>query len=142
MIEQKQLFKHNPPHTFGDCQRTVLACLLNKKPEEIPNFGEHYEDGLVFFAKVKEYLASQGLGLATIYYNCKLEELLQMMGAVNPDVYYMLGGASKNGTNHVVVAKGGAIVWDTAIDDSGIVGHADNGHYSVEFIVPSFMIGE
>lgn len=136
MIKQKQLFRHNPPETFGDCQRTVIACLLNKRQVDVPNFGVFYEDGEKFFREVDAYLATQGLARVTIYYACKLDEVLAMMGAVNPTAYYILGGASKNGTNHVVIGLGGAIAWDPAIDNSGIVGPADNGHYSVEFLVP------
>lgn len=136
MIKQKQLFKHNPTATYGDCQRTVIACLLNKRPEEVPNFGIHYGDVPRFFAEMKAYLRSQGYAMVTFHFDCLLSDLLMAMGATNPDSYYMLGGSSKNGCNNVVIGLGSEIVWDTAIDNSGIVGPADNDHYSVDFLVP------
>lgn len=140
MIKHKQLFKHNPPHSYGDCQRTVYACLLDKNPEDIPNFGLHYGDGAKFYQAVDEYLTSQNLARICIAFQDKLENILKSMHSQNPDVYYMLSGRSKNDTNHIVICLNDSIYWDTAIDDSGIVGPCDTGYYWVDFLVPSFLV--
>ena len=39
MLLHKQMYRHNPPESFGDCHRTVYACLLGKPLESIPNSG-------------------------------------------------------------------------------------------------------
>jgi hypothetical protein len=46
------------------------------------------------------------------------------------------------GTAHVVIALNDAIVWDPALDDSGIVGPADDGYYWIEFLVPAQILAE
>lgn len=138
MIKQKQLFRHNPPETCGDCQRTVIACILDQAPEEIPNFGIHYEDGAQFKKALDEYLATRGLFLISFAYDISLEELQAYMKIAHPGVYYMLTGTSANGTHHVVIGLDDKIHWDPAIDDSGIVGPCNTGYYWIEFLVPTF----
>ena len=63
------------------------------------------------------------------------ENIFDYMNDFNGGIYYILTGKSKNGTNHCVICKNGGIVWDPAIDDSGIVGPTTDGHYSIEFLV-------
>ena len=48
---------------------------------------------------------------------------------------YGLVGLSRNGTNHIVICKEDQIVWDPAIDDSGIVECGSDGLWWLEFIV-------
>ena len=39
MIKQKQIYRHLPEAgQIGDCARTVIACLLDLHPCEVPHF--------------------------------------------------------------------------------------------------------
>lgn len=143
---QKQLFSHNPPHSYGDCQRTVFACLLDMKPEDIPNFGIHIGNAAAWDIAVDDFLVSQNLYFTRVYYSgdIGLEAVLRTQKLTNPGMYYMLVGESRNGVNHVVIGLNDKIIHDPSIDNSGIVGpctgevEADR-MYCVEFLVPLFM---
>ena len=63
-----------------------------------------------------------------------MDQVLTTVGAMNPGLHHLFSGTSKNGTNHVVIARDGAIVHDTALDDAGIVGPTDTGYWLVEFL--------
>lgn len=138
MIYSKQLFYHQPDRgSIGDCHRTAIACLLDLEPEQVPHFGEHhFGDGAAFNRAVRQFLAGRGLVPVDVIYGCSLEELLAMMGHMNPTARYLLGGRSANGVNHTVVGCGGRIEWDPSMDDSGIVGPCDDGFYWVTWLVP------
>lgn len=140
MYKVKQKFKHNPPETYGDCQRTVLACLLEVPPDSIPNFGVYYGKDKEWEEALTNWLKSRGLDTIQTIYDGDLEKVLRTQKNINPGRYYMLCGVSANGTNHVVIGLDDQIVWDPAIDDSGIVGPSNQtGYYHVEFLVPRFM---
>ena len=72
-------------------------------------------------------------------FQCEPAEVLTLMKAMNPGVYYMLSGESRTGCNHVVIALDDEIVWDPSLDDSGIIGRCDDGFTWVEFLVPASM---
>ena len=142
MLFNKQLFKHNPENgIIGDCHRTAIACILNLQPEDVPHFmGEFWlEDVANGTCKANkafdDWLESKNLLIANTPYECSLEVLLECQSVQNPKAIYILGGTSKNGTNHSVVAKGGEIIWDPAIDSSDIVGPMDDGFYWVSYLV-------
>lgn len=138
MIYNKQLYKHNPPESYGDCSRTVIACILNLSPSEVPNFSEGLgpNTGEQQHERTLEWLRTQGYAMYETVFDCDLQTVLNYHRQLNPDIYYMLTGKSKNGTGHVVVCKNDEIVWDPAIDDSGIVGPADDGLYWVSVLIP------
>jgi hypothetical protein len=136
MTPRKQLYRHNPPETYGDGARTCIACLLDVAPEEVPNFSElHWEDKPGWDKAESEYLGSKGYARAQFGYSCGLEEMLAYMKSVNPGVYYILLGTSRNGTPHDVICLDDKIVWDPSQDDSGIVGPVE-GSYFVTILVP------
>lgn len=143
MIKQKQLYLHNPSDgVYGDCHRTVIACLLDKHPEEVPNFADSWDDIGEWYRRVDDYLKTQGLSSVNVLYHSTLDQLLASQGNINKNAYYMLSGTSSNGTGHVVICKGGEIYWDPAIDDSGIVGPGDDGFYWVTYLIPLTMTDE
>lgn len=150
MIPQKQLYRHRPEvGEIGDCHRTVLACLLNLNPLEVPHFGEmdwdienkcFKEDGS-FHRYVKDYLYTKGLTTIDILFDCTLENVLQHLGCINPNIYYILGGISNNSVNHSVIGCGGEIIWDPGIDNPGIIGPCKpDGYYWVTYLVPILMV--
>ena len=142
MIKQKQLFRHNPGEgVFGDCWRTCIACLLNLQPEAVPHFmPEHWEDSGTATRKMQEFLRSMGYVLIDYAIDGKLEDVLISTGAINPGVYYMLGGTSRNDVGHSVICCDDGIEWDPSLDDSGIVGPMSDGYYWVSFLVSAIML--
>lgn len=142
MIKQKQIFKHDPSvGIYGDCHRTVLACLLNLHPESVPHFGAMYwNDTVAWDAAVLEFLKGFDLSLVRVMFDATIGTIFEHMDAINPNVYYMLTGKSRNNTHHIVICKGSEIIWDPAQDDSGIVGPCDDGYYWIEHLIPDFMV--
>lgn len=138
MIYRKQLFRHRPNiGEVGDCHRTAIACMLDLEPSLVPHFGlAFWEQPEKFHAAFEEWLSGRGYRTVTVAYSCTLEEVLQAQGHFQADVRYLLGGRSRNGTNHTVVGRGGRVEWDPSIDDSGIVGPCLDGHYWVTWLTP------
>lgn len=139
MTPQKQAFLHNPAEgTFGDCVRTCLASILDLERDTVPNFAEeHWENAVGFRAAMHEWLTTQGLRMIELPYQGEagLGLLLDHLNMVAPDMNVLLSGCSKNGTNHMVIARNGEIVWDTSIDASGIVGPCDDGYFWITFLI-------
>jgi len=135
MKHHKQLVKHDPANgTHGDCFRTILACLLDLEPLEVPHF---YESGVVEAGqrRVARWLAARGLTLVALPFDLSVNEVLGMMGVVNPRTLYMLCGRSPRGVNHVVIAHGGEIIHDANPVGGGLVSPCDDGFVWVELLV-------
>lgn len=127
MIKQKQLFRHDPDNgVIGDCFRTVLACLLDIKPDVFPHFGQTTWGDIPAFQKAyRDYLNLLfKLELVCIAYDgsMTLQEVLDLCSLSYGNAFYMLSGTSRNNVGHVVIAQGNAIYWDTSLDDSGLIG--------------------
>lgn len=141
MKPQKQLYRHNPEQgVYGDCHRTAIAIVLDLDAEDVPHFmdGNFYRKGGgpkandLFEAWLNER------GIATISFPFPGESLarvLDTIAACNPlsKPAFLLLGTSRTGVNHCVVACDGEIVCDPSLDDAGIIGPCDDGHYWVTF---------
>jgi hypothetical protein len=135
-FHRQLITNHNPDDgIFGDCQRTAIACLLNKFPSEVPNFAtpETWNNGETFDLKIREYLKERGLSWFCLAYdgNPDVDTLLHAIGHLNPDNYYMLCGQSTRGINHVVVCKGTKIIHDPHPSDSKLSSPCDDGYWWV-----------
>lgn len=144
MTPQKQLFLHKPTEgVYGDCHRTCIACLLDKKPEEVPNFGVYINDISAWHKAESEYLLSQGLvAVHNAYYSDEpdaLEKILASRAVQSPSVYYMLAGRSRTGVNHSVICLNDKIIWDPSLTDSGIIAPCDDGYYWTQFFSPAYL---
>ena len=141
MLLHKQKFGHDPENgVWGDCGRTVLACMLDLEVEEVPHFGEGGPSDEEYMNRMREWLRQRDLGIAEFVYNGKdltIDALLQHVEEQNPGLIFSLIGTSKNEVCHVVICSGGKIIHDPAVDNSGVVG-PHKGHYIVEVLVPSF----
>lgn len=137
----KQLFRHAPEAgVTGDCWRSTIACLLDMHPSEVPHFVEGcWEDGLEVKRRTKAWLATRGLSMVENAFDCDLHDVLSSVGSINPGLHYLLGGNSRNGTGHSVVCCDDQIVWDPALDNSGIVAPMDDGYYWVTWLVPAIL---
>lgn len=139
MTPHKQRFGHDPENgVYGDCERTVLACLLDLEPEEVPHFGQLYWNDMDAWNKgVRDFLEARGLRNMIILYDCSVEMVLQHMQVQNPDLYYRMAGDSGvySGVDHVVICLGDKVIHDTS--GSGVVGPSKTtGYVTVEILVP------
>lgn len=136
MTPVKQLFRHEPENgIYGDCFRAVLASLLDVDLLQIPH--EHRAVALASEMPEHAWLADRGLMVALTALpgaTYGMEEVLGWTATAYPGCHLMFAGTSKNDCNHVVIIRDGAIVWDPALDDSGIVGPCDDGNWYVEVI--------
>lgn len=135
---QKQKYLHKPEEgQFGDCARTALACLLNVDRDDVPNFGEHYDDHKAFMAHYDNWLWHAGFVSAAFCYTgeAPLEQILA--SRATQEYYYLLVGQSRSGCDHVVICYKDRIVWDTSTNNAGIIGPCRDGNYWIEVLVPN-----
>lgn len=139
----RQLLRHDPPHSWGDCYRTAIGCLLDMSPRQVPHFwdqGRALDEGR---RMIGEFLREHDLTIVSIPYPCSVADVLMTMKNTNPHVFYMMCGQSgRNPCNHVVICLGDQVVWDPSTENSGVVGPGDDGFVWVEFLVPYSQTGE
>lgn len=138
MIKHHQVYTHNPDtKTYGDCMRTAIACLLDKRPEEVPHFLWDGCDGEEFNRRIDAYLETQGLSLVCIAFTgCSVQETMDILAAGNPNTRFLISGQSERGTNHVVVACNGDVEHDPHPSGVGLCSPLDCGQVHAEFLVP------
>ena len=144
MTPYKQLIRHDPENgSYGDCWRTAIACILNRRPENVPHFmHDGCEDNAEVNRRVARWLHGQGFSVVTIPFEGDLPAILNMMKVVNPGVWWILAGTSRTGCNHSVIGRDDAIVHDPSPVDAGIVGPCDDGYYWLDFIGTGFLFDE
>lgn len=144
----KQLFLHDPANgVFGDCYRTVLACLLDlPSPEDVPHYGAiHPEDGYAFeeafnlWLKVKHKLRLVNHYLPSSF---NLESALKWEGNINPGVLCIFSGMSPRGVNHSVIAHDGRMLHDPHPSNAGLIGPCDNGYWGIQYLIPEMFCYE
>lgn len=136
MTPQKQANKHDPENgVWGDCHRTAIAVALNVHRDAVPHFMDQGVHGDAAQRAEKAWLRERGMVPISIAYPGEggLDAILECIGAMNPGVCFILGGQSRNGTNHSVVGCDGKIVCDPSQNDTGIIGPCDDGFYWVTF---------
>lgn len=138
MRPQKQKNRHRPEEgIWGDCHRTCVAMILDLDKEQVPNWAEASgDDGALFRQLSDAWMRAYGYATVHVGFDCTWEVLGDFMLKVNPGVYYILGGTSRTGVNHSVVAANNTIVADPSLNDSGIVGPCDDGLYWITTFTP------
>lgn len=138
MLPQKQVYRHRPEDgVHGDCHRAALAALFDLPTEVVPHFAANYPGPAEFQRRVQEWLTEQGYTQFHILYQSEtLRELLSHVCDINPGIYYLLGGRSRTGVDHTVIACDDQIVCDPSLDDSGIVGPCTDGYYWITLLIP------
>ena len=140
MREYKQLYRHKPPESYGDCFRTAIGCLLDMPPEKVPHFYDGIDkndDATEANRAIKYWLWQQDYVMVTFAYECSLSEVLNFMQVSNPGIFYLITGTSVTGNNHVCVGLGDDIVWDPAPENGKLVGPNSNGQIIIEVLVPA-----
>lgn len=138
MTPIKQLFRHDPPRTWGDCHRTAIACILNMRPQDVPHFFDNCIDNSPApeqHAHCAMWLERRGIIQIQIMFSgeSSLADVLSTMAGLNPGIAFILGGQSKNRVNHSVVVLNGEIFCDPSLDDAGIIGPMDDGNWWLTF---------
>jgi hypothetical protein len=114
--------------------------LLDLDKEQVPNWAAAYPDDGAKFREVSEaWLRAYGYATFSIAFGEDFEAVGDYMLKVNPGVYYILGGESRTGVNHSVVAVNDIIAFDPSLNDSGIVAPCNDGFYWVTVLVPIAM---
>lgn len=138
MKPQKQLLRHNPPATFGDCYRTSIAVILDMDAADVPHFMDVGNSGEGAWDQAETWLNARGLCTIAMLFDgaTPLQKVLDTIACVNQRSRpaFLLHGTSRNRVNHTVVACNGDIVCDPSLDNSGIIGPCDDGYYWVTFI--------
>ncbi len=124
----KQQFTHDPDNgVFGDCQRAVIASLLELPIEEVPHFAEGGVDSDEFFIRLQSFINSKGYAYLTV--SAAAENVFFGDCA---DVYHEIAGPSPrcNGVNHAVVGKNGEVFFDPHPSDDGLAGSREDWTFS------------
>jgi|GEM_PF-1291517 len=134
----KQLFRHNPPDTLGDCYRTCIAAILGMPADAVPDFNRRENTNDAAVIECDEWLRARGLGSVVVMYGGNAwGDVAESVNHHNPGRPAILTGTSGNGVNHSVVIQHGRVVCDPSRDDCGISGPASNGYFWVKYIVGS-----
>jgi len=106
----------------NDCLRTCIASLLDMGPVAVPNFMENPDrETADVWDDVRRWLRSQGKSLWMAAYpgELELEAVLQSVAAMNPDMYYIVGGFAAY-HDHVVIALNDKVVHDPSRMSPGL----------------------
>ena len=135
----KQRFEHKPEEgSIGDCHRTAIACILDLDPEDIPHIDvSTWNDPKAFQNHFVKELKKLGYGYFDVAYQSELHAILDFIGAINPDTYYLIGGTSSRGFGHTVVGLNNKIIHDPSpLGGEPIVGPMPDGYYWITVLVP------
>lgn len=137
MIPVKQQFRHFPEYgLWGDCHRACIASILELPLEEVPHFCDGGKKVEGADCPVRPWLAERGMFQVSQPYDGKfpIDQLLQDLNIIYPEMFFILGCASKSGTGHSLVAGEGRILHDPSIDGSGCVGPMEDGFWWITII--------
>lgn len=132
---------HNPPHSYGDCFRTCVAVMLDLPAEQVPHVFSRGEDGPTAHAAMDAWLAGRGLELMWVIYpgdTTTLEQVMRSFEVNNPGLPVMIGGLSRPGCGHFIVAQHGEVACDPAPgrdNEAALIGPHDDGMWVVGILV-------
>lgn len=123
-----QVFRHDPANGIhGDCQRAVIASLLELPIEDVPHFAkDHYQDPDSYWTALQSFLGCHGYAYVTV----KPGEA-HFFGDLE-GVYHEIAGQSPRDPQvmHAVVGLDGKIVHDPHPDKTGLAGDPNSWQYS------------
>lgn len=139
MRAQLNSVAHAPPHSFGDCFRVCVAAVLDLDATEVPHVFDKGQDGPTAHAAMDAWLALRGLRLVWTAYMAPatLGDVLATLEAYNPGLPAIIGGQSRPGCGHFVVAQHGRVVCDPAPGadkEAALCGPYDDGAWCVGYM--------
>ncbi len=121
MTPQDQEFIHQPEiGQYGDCQRAVIASLLDLPISEVPHFLQISKgDASLFWENLQSFCKQHGFVYLTV--PCGYGHAFF---GLEEDIYHEISGPSPRGNDitHAVVGKGGKIVFDPHPSRAGLLG--------------------
>lgn len=129
MIPQTQLIMHNPEKgQRGDCQRAVIASLLDMLIADVPHFNET-GDATIYWETLQEFCNKHG------YILIEMKSTQFHAWGSDLPVYHEISGPSPRfpGQYHAVVGCNGQIVHDPHPDRTGLAG--DPKDWTFSFLV-------
>lgn len=130
MTPQKQtITKHDPDNgVYGDCHRAALASVLDLPIEIVPHICDGQHPPEEFIRRERAWLLTQGLiPIHVAFEDSSIEAVIRHVAAVNPGVYYLVGGTSPRGHDHTVVGINDQIAHDPHPDGGGLIGPMSDG---------------
>jgi len=128
MTPTKQEFAHKPEiGQYGDCERAVIASLLDLPISEIPHFLQDASgDPDVYCDSLQAFLNKRGYALLIV----PASSGATFFGETCP-IYHEICGPSPrgNGVTHAVVGMDGQVVFDPHPDGTGLVGDQKDREY-------------
>jgi len=129
MKPQNQEFIHDAEAgIYGDCQRAVIASLLELNIEDVPHFLRDANGHAVgFWEGLQSFLASKGYAYLTV----PARSGAAFYGS-EADIYHEISGPSPrgNGVFHAVVGKNGEVHFDPHPSRAGLAGDPSEWDYA------------
>jgi hypothetical protein len=129
MTPVDQEFLHKPEEgQYGDCQRAVIATLLDLPASEVPHFnGIAKGEPFAFWEALQGFVRSKGF----VYLTVPARSGSAFFGD-DGDVFHEISGPSPrgNGTFHAVVGCNGQIVHDPHPSRAGLAGDPATWEFS------------
>lgn len=125
----------------GDCLRACVASLWGLEAADVPHFGQDGPDAKEMWRRVNEWTmrADNCRSWITVFPgDADLDAILAAVKALNGDAYYLVGGTTNAGGDHIVVAQGDHIIHDPSRMGSGIQGPASDGYFHIVTFVRDF----
>lgn len=138
MTPQDQEFTHQPEiGQHGDCQRAVIASLLDLSISEVPHFAQLANgDSDRFYELLQNYLFKKGYVLVSV----KAEKDMTIFGHYANNYHFISGpSASTPGCHHVVVGINGHFVFDPNPNTNGLAGTIEDWQF--DFLIATPMGG-
>lgn len=121
MTPVDQEFIHAPEvGQYGDCQRAVIASLLDLPISEVPHFLQEAQgDPNIYWEKLQTFVRSHGFAYLTVH----AQSGISFFGD-DGDVYHEISGPSPrgNGVSHAVVGRNGEVAFDPHPSRAGLAG--------------------
>lgn len=121
MTPQKQEFIHDPANgIYGDCQRAVIASLLDLPISKVPHFlADGKGDPVIYWESLQAFLQSKGYAWLVV----PQKSGAAFFGAEG-NIYHEISGPSPrgNGVTHAVVGCNGYVAFDPHPTNAGLAG--------------------
>lgn len=128
MTPVDQEFVHDPENgVHGDCQRAVIASLLDLPISEVPHFAQDDADGKQnFWLAITEFCRSKGYVFATFHGTFVWAE---------DEIFHGISGPSPRakGVFHAVVGRNGQVFFDPHPSRAGLAG--DPSEWKFDFLL-------